>query len=83
MIYKRKAFLVLLSLMFMLVGCNKEDSLPKNNDQIGNIPGENHIDDPNKDIIDTKPIDPIEEKIKALSLEEKIGQLIIASFEGD
>lgn len=82
MIYKRKAFLVLLSLMFMLVGCNKEDSLPKNNDQIGNIPGENHIDDPNKDIIDTKPIDPIEEKIKALSLEEKIGQLIIASFEG-
>ena len=70
-------FLTILSL-FLLVGC-KEKSFEDNNtnnpsnDQIGSI----------NDDIETNDIDSISNKIKAMSIEEKIGQLIVVGFEGN
>lgn len=70
-------FLTILSL-FLLVGC-KEKSFEDNNtnnpsnDQIGSI----------NDDIENNDIDSISNKIKAMSIEEKIGQLIVVGFEGN
>ena len=70
-------FLTILSL-FLLVGC-KEKSFEDNNinnpsnDQIGSI----------NDDIENNDIDSISNKIKAMTIEEKIGQLIVVGFEGN
>lgn len=71
-----KALLMLLMLV-LLVGCNR--MLPEN-DEINKIP--NDGDDLTNEEVREEPIDPIEEILSKLSMDEKIGQLIIAGFEG-
>lgn len=63
------------------MGCSKNNNLPKDNEHIDNLPKGNGAEKPNEDIPE-EPFDPIEEKIKPLSLKEKVGQLVIAGFEG-
>lgn len=80
--YKRKILVLFLSLIVLLIGCKRNDSLPRDNEPIDKIPKENGVEDPNENLSEEEALDPIEEKIKNLTLEEKVGQLIIAGFEG-
>ena len=82
MTYKRKVLVLFLSLIILLIGCNRNDNIPKDNEVIDKNPKENEMEEPNNDLTEEEQIDPIEEKIRNLSLDEKIGQLIIAGFEG-
>jgi len=82
MVYKRQVLVLILSLMVVLVGCSNKDSVPNDTGQISQRPDENGVDQTNGNLDEKEPIDIIEEKIKSLSLEEKIGQLIITGFEG-
>lgn len=66
--------ILLISIIFM-VGCKKNNiSLDESGTE---KPNNNKIEEDNKILVD-----PIEEKIKAMSLEEKIGQLMIVGFDG-
>lgn len=78
MVYNRKVMVLLISLMVLLFGCNKD--LPEDN-EISEMPSENGEITPNENVNEEEQ-DPIEEKLMSLSLEEKIGQLIIAGFDG-
>ena len=70
--HRRKVFTLLFCFLILLGGCKRDDNLPKNND----------IEIPNGNISDEVPVDIIEEKLKSMTLEEKIGQLIVVGFDG-
>lgn len=71
---KNKYLMLLLILILIMTGCKKENEKIDDNDN-NDIVQENPIDNENK-------IDKIEEMIKNMTLEEKIGQLIIVGKEG-
>lgn len=69
-------YLILMLLLFSLNGCgNKQSGKVYVEDQ-------SHAEVDNKEIKNVKKIDQIKEKIDNMTLDEKIGQLIIAGFDG-
>jgi beta-N-acetylhexosaminidase len=87
----KKYSLILISIMFFFInsGCSlnklySEDSINKNQDQVE--PAKNEQDQKDvktlEDKVETKPKDPILEQISKMSLEEKIGQMIVVGIEG-
>lgn len=65
--------IILIIFIIFTVGC-KRDALDSEKPDI------NDSEDINED--NEIPVDPIEEKVKSMSLEEKIGQLMIVGFDG-
>lgn len=65
--------------LLLVTGCNKEQNQNKNNNDKVN-------DDNSKEIIEnqeeSQEIDKIKEQIDSMTLEEKLGQLLIVGFEG-
>jgi beta-N-acetylhexosaminidase len=73
---KNKIYLLLLLILILITGCKKENGKIEDNEKNNDgIVQENPIDDEDK-------IDKIEEMIKNMTIEEKIGQLIIVGKEG-
>ncbi|MBC8588737.1 beta-N-acetylhexosaminidase [Paratissierella segnis] len=74
---KNKYQILLLILILIMTGCKKENGkIEGNENNNGDIVQENPIDD------EIAEVDKIEEMIKNMILEEKIGQLIIVGKEG-
>lgn len=74
-----KRIIILIILTTLLAGgCKNKDSSKDISLDDTNINDDTNIDKP----IDEVKIDIVNEKIKGMSLEEKIGQLIIVGFEG-
>lgn len=72
---RKKVFILLIFTIVFLVGCRGHNLDLEESD----------IEEPNNDYIEDDnsiPFDPINDKIKSMSLEEKIGQLMIVGFEG-
>lgn len=74
---RTKLILIFVFIAILTIGCKKQG----NNSEISSNGPKNPIEDESKDN-EINPIDNITEKIKAMSLEEKIGQLFIVGFEG-
>src|SRR5690554_2072430 len=71
--------LSILILSVLLIGCS---SLTPDGDQEKKLPQEGQV--PHQEEQRDEPeVDPIEEQIKKLSLNEKIGQMLILGIEGD
>ncbi len=72
---RKKVFILLIFTIVFLVGCRGHNLDLEESDI--EEPNNDHIEDDN-----SIPFDPINDKIKSMSLEEKIGQLMIVGFEG-
>ena len=72
----RRFYLILMLLLFLLNGCG--------NKQFGKayVEDQSHSEVDNKETENVKKRDQIKEKIDNMTLDEKIGQLIIAGFDG-
>ena len=80
MLKKSSIFLVLIILIQIMSGCN---IIRKNNNQnSNNMTQEEPVKDESEVVPETKPIDPIIEQINQMSLDEKIGQMLIVGIEG-
>lgn len=71
---RSKGIIFLVFIFLILTGCNKK--------QYSNNKGENKVNKIVQEDKEVKKEDKIEKKIKWMTLEEKVGQLIIAGFEG-
>ncbi len=81
-----KGIILIIFISLLITGCNKNNNPSnqvKDNDNVEDH-GNNIVDEDKKEDIeeDIVKVDEIEESIKSMTLEEKVGQLIIAGFDG-
>lgn len=79
----RKYIILILILCFLLTSCKKDIVNPQNNNSNGSnnevpIVEEPIVEEP----VEDKEVDIIKEKLQKMSIEEKIGQLLIIGLEG-
>ncbi|NLY43409.1 MAG: beta-N-acetylhexosaminidase [Clostridiaceae bacterium] len=86
MIKKIVSYTIFMIMLFFLTGCSGESEIK--NPDYGKVPKQNidikeNISPPQKDIQEPeKEEDPIEKQIKNMTLEEKIGQMVVVGLDG-